>query len=105
MLEWSHRFLPSSSDTSRPLVLSDQQAEFVVSFYEVDAKGVYVYRRAALEAAKDWGKSPLGAVIALAKFARSSGERAAAASLPHYGPRTTVTISSRGHSFTKSSLP
>src|SRR5439155_5781054 len=29
----------------------------------------YVYRRGAIEASKGWGKSPLGAVIALAEFA------------------------------------
>jgi phage terminase large subunit-like protein len=69
VLAWSHEHLPSPSDPSQPLVLSDEQAAFVVHFYEVDAKGVYIYRRAALEAPKGWGKSPLGAVIALAEFA------------------------------------
>ena len=68
VLEWSHEFLPSPSDPSQPLVLSDEQAEFVVSFYELDGNS-YLYRRAALEAPKGWGKSPLGAVIALAEFA------------------------------------
>src|SRR5262249_44733197 len=57
------------SDRTQPLVLSDEQASFVIAFYEVDAAGEYVYRRAALEAAKGWGKSPLGAVLALAEFA------------------------------------
>lgn len=69
VLEWSHRWLPSPADPRLPLVLSDEQARFVIDFYEVDAAGVYVYRRAALEAAKGWGKSPLGAVLALAEFA------------------------------------
>jgi len=69
VLEWSHRFLPSPSDPSQPLVLSDEQARFVIDFYETDEHGVYVYRRGALQAAKGWGKSPLGAIIALAEFA------------------------------------
>ena len=69
VLAWSHRFLPSPSDPSQPLVLSDEQAKFVVSFYELDGEDAYVYRRGALEAAKGWGKSPLGAVLALAEFA------------------------------------
>src|SRR6266545_62470 len=69
VLAWSHRFLPSPSDPSQPLVLSDEQARFVLEFYEVDETGVYVYRRGALEQAKGWGKSPLGAVLALAEFA------------------------------------
>jgi phage terminase large subunit-like protein len=69
VLAWSHRYLPSPSDPSQPLVLSDEQAKFVVDWYEVDTAGVYVYRRGAIEAAKGWGKSPLGAVLALAEFA------------------------------------
>lgn len=69
VLRWSHRFLPSPSDPSQPLVLSDEQAEFVLAWFEVDAAGAYVYRRGALEGAKGWGKSPLGAVLALAEFA------------------------------------
>jgi len=56
VLEWSHRFLPSLSDPSQPLALSDQQAEFVLRLYELDASGTYLYRRGALEAAKGWGQ-------------------------------------------------
>lgn len=69
VLEWSHRYLPSPSDPSQPLVLSDEQARFVIAFYELEEDGTYLYRRAALEAAKGWGKSPLGAIVALAEFA------------------------------------
>jgi hypothetical protein len=69
VLEWSHRFLPSPSDPSQPLVLSDEQAAFVLAWYELDEEGRYLHRRGALEAAKGWGKSPLGAVLALAEFA------------------------------------
>jgi hypothetical protein len=69
VLGWAHRFLPSPADSSQPLVLSDEQARFVIAWYEVDEHGVYVYRRAAIEQAKGWGKSPLGAVLALAEFA------------------------------------
>jgi hypothetical protein len=36
VLAWSHRFLPSPSDPSRPLVLSDEQARFVIRFDELD---------------------------------------------------------------------
>jgi hypothetical protein len=69
VLDWSHRYLPSPADRHRPLVLSDEQARFVIAFYELDARGDYIYRRGAIEAAKGWGKSPLGAVLALAEFA------------------------------------
>ena len=41
----------------------------MIAWYELDDSGAYVYRRAALEAAKGWGKRPLGAVLALAEFA------------------------------------
>jgi hypothetical protein len=68
-LAWSHRYLPSPADPREPLVLSDEQAGFVLRWYEIDGKGMYVYRRGALEAAKGWGKSPLGGIIALAEFA------------------------------------
>lgn len=68
ILDWAYGVLPSPSDRSQPLVLTDEQAEFVVAFYEIDSDGVYTYRRAALQGAKGIGKSPLGAVIALAEF-------------------------------------
>jgi hypothetical protein len=68
VLAWSHRYLPSPSDPSQPLVLSDEQAAFLIAFYELDEHGVYVYRRGALEASKGWGKSPLGAIVCLAEF-------------------------------------
>ena len=42
VLRWSHRYLPSPSDASQPLVLSDEQAAFVLEFYRVDAAGEYV---------------------------------------------------------------
>jgi hypothetical protein len=69
VLAWAHRYLPSPADPLQPLVLSDEQAKFTLVFYAVDDRGLYVYRRAALEQAKGWGKSPLGAVLALAEFA------------------------------------
>ena len=68
ILDWAYSVLPSPSDRSQPLVLTDEQAEFVVAFYAVDPDGVYTYRRAALQGPKGLGKSPLGAVIALAEF-------------------------------------
>jgi hypothetical protein len=40
VLAWSHRYLPSPADPSQPLVLSDEQAKFVVDWYEVDTAGV-----------------------------------------------------------------
>jgi hypothetical protein len=69
VLAWSHRFLPSPSDPSQPLVLSDEQARFLLRWYELDGGDSYLFRRGCLQAAKGWGKSPLGAIVALAEFA------------------------------------
>ena len=68
VLAWSHRYLPSPSNPREALVLSDQQAQFIIEWYRLDEGGEYVYRRGALEQSKGWGKSPLGAIIALAEF-------------------------------------
>jgi phage terminase large subunit-like protein len=68
VLAWAHRYLPSPADRRQPLVLTDEQARFVVAWYELDAQQLYLYRRGAIEMAKGWGKSPLGAVLALAEF-------------------------------------
>src|SRR6266566_8146265 len=45
------------------------QAGVAISFYELDAPGLFVYRRGAIEMPKGCGKSPLGAVLCLAEFA------------------------------------
>lgn len=42
---------------------SGEQALFVLRFYTVDDNGRFIYRRAVLERAKGWGKSPLLAAI------------------------------------------
>ena len=65
VLRWAHRYLPSPSDPSKPLVLTDAQAEFVLDFYEGDEDGTFVYRRAALEGPKGIGK-----VAVWARFSR-----------------------------------
>jgi phage terminase large subunit-like protein len=68
VLDWAYSVLPSPSNAAEPFVFTDEQARFLISFYEVDQDGVYVYRRASLQGPKGLGKSPLGAVIALAEF-------------------------------------
>ncbi len=62
--------LPSPSDHGRELVLTDEQARIVLAFYRLDpVTGDFTHRRARLEMAKGWGKSPLLAAVALAEFA------------------------------------
>ena len=40
----------------------------MVEWYEVDDAGRFLYRRGELQGAKGWGKSPLGAALAVAEF-------------------------------------
>lgn len=69
VLRWIGNYLPSPSDAAQPFVLSDEQARFVLDWYAVDDHGRFTYRRGALQESKGWGKSPLGAGLALAEFA------------------------------------
>ena len=70
VLDWMAEHLPSPSDPSQPLVLTDEQALIVLQFYRLDPlTGDFANRRGRLEMAKGWGKSPLLAAIAIAEFA------------------------------------
>jgi len=48
---------------------TDEQARILLTWYAVDDRGAFLYRRAIIEMAKGWGKSPFAAAIALAEFA------------------------------------
>jgi hypothetical protein len=61
-------YLPSPRDETQPLILTDEQAEFVLAWYAVDRSGKFLYRRSISERAKGWGKSPLHGAIALAEL-------------------------------------
>ncbi|MFI5258310.1 MAG: hypothetical protein ACHQ01_01685 [Candidatus Limnocylindrales bacterium] len=67
--EWMMSVLPSPSDSSKDLVLTSDQLDFLVEFYATDPGGRDIYRRGAIEGAKGTGKSPFGAMICLAEFA------------------------------------
>lgn len=70
--EWCEANLrvPGGDRTGEPLVLTDEQLEFVVRLYRVDARsGRPAVRRAVLRRAKGWGKSPLVGALALAQLA------------------------------------
>ena len=61
MLDWYTQMLarPDVSDYE-PLVLTDEQAKFVLDFYRIHPRtGRFVYRTAILSRAKKWGKSPI----------------------------------------------
>ncbi len=96
VLDWMAEHLPSPSDPSQPLVLTDEQAQIVLDFYRLDpATGDFHYRRARLEMAKGFGKSPLLAAIAIAEFAGpvhpggwdAAGEPVA---VPVYDPKVEI---------------
>lgn len=61
MLEWYTQMLarPDVSDYE-PLVLTNEQAKFILDFYRIHPRtGRFVYRSAILSRAKKWGKSPI----------------------------------------------
>lgn len=60
--------IPSGPHTGKPLILTDEQASFVVRFYRLDDRGRFIYRRAAQRRSKGWGKSPEAAALALGEF-------------------------------------
>lgn len=63
------RQLPSPADPAKPFILIPAQAEFVLDWYTFDPATLeFVYRRGALMMPKGWGKSPLGAALAIAEF-------------------------------------
>ena len=70
VLEWMTRHLPSPADHAAEFVLTDEQARALLDFYRLDpVTGDFIHRRARLEMAKGWGKSPLLAGVAIAEFA------------------------------------
>jgi hypothetical protein len=67
--EWIAEVLPSPGTRGRPFILSAEQARFTALWYSIDERGRFIYRRGLLQEAKGWGKSPLGAALAIAEFA------------------------------------
>ncbi len=67
LLEWYETYLrvPSGPHYGAPLVLTDEQARFIVRWYALDPRGRFVYRRGASRRPKGWGKSPMLAAWAI----------------------------------------
>lgn len=71
LLDWYETYLrvPSGPDYGKPLRLTDEQARFMVRWYQVDARtGKFPYRRGASRRVKGWGKSPLLAAWVIGEF-------------------------------------
>ena len=66
VLEWISAMLAAPDRSSyEPLILTREQAQFVLNLYVIDpASGRRKYRRAVLSRPKGWGKSPLLSALA-----------------------------------------
>ena len=71
LLDWYETYLrvPSGPSYGKPLRLTDEQARFVVRWYQVDRRGRFLFRRGASRRVKGWGKSPLLAAWAIGELA------------------------------------
>lgn len=69
VLDWITDMLAQPDQTSyRPLILTEEQAQFVLNFYRLDPKtGRRVYRRAVWSRPKGHGKSPMMGAIGCAE--------------------------------------
>jgi hypothetical protein len=70
LLDWYETYLrvPSGPDYGSPLRLTNEQATFIVRWYQVDQRGRFLYRRGASRRVKGWGKSPLLAAWAIGEL-------------------------------------
>jgi hypothetical protein len=70
VLDWcsTHLVQPDGDRAGEPFEFTDEQVDFIVRFYEVNADGSWRYRRGQLVRPKGWGKTPLVAALACAEF-------------------------------------
>lgn len=70
VLDWAQDSfrVPDGPFGGEPLMLTDEQATILVRFYQLDDRGQFVFRRAAVRRSKGWGKSPLLGIVALAEL-------------------------------------
>jgi hypothetical protein len=66
---WIGRNLPDLADPTQPFRLVPWQVDLLNKWYAVDDAGRFIYRRGQARAPKGSGKSPLGAVLAVAELA------------------------------------
>jgi hypothetical protein len=71
LLDWYETYLrvPSGALYGQSLRLTDEQARFMVRWYQIDPKsGRFIYRRGASRRCKGWGKSPMLAAWAIGEL-------------------------------------
>lgn len=62
--------VPTGLGAGKPLVLTNEQLQFLIAWYQVDHTGRrFVHRRGMLRMPKGWAKSPIGAIDAFANLA------------------------------------
>lgn len=66
VLRWTAEWLqqPDGASAGEPWMYTDEQARFILRWYEIDAQGWFVARRGVLRRMKGWGKDPLLASVA-----------------------------------------
>jgi hypothetical protein len=70
VLDWIGEWLvvPDGPDAGEPLILTPEQAQFLLDFYAIDHRtGKRSVRRGVLSRPKGWGKSPLLAALCIAE--------------------------------------
>jgi hypothetical protein len=78
VLDWIEEWLvvPDGPLAGEPLILTPEQAQFVIRYYRVDlASGKRSIRRGVLSRPKGWGKSPLLAALCIARRSPRSSRR------------------------------
>jgi phage terminase large subunit-like protein len=83
--------IPTGVNAGKPLVLTNEQVDLIVAWYEVNPRGDWVYRRGAFRLPKKWSKSPIAAAIAYCELVgpcRFShfGEDGQPVGMPHPSP-------------------
>ena len=70
VLDWAQDSfrVPDGPFGGDPLTLTDEQTTILVRFYQLDDRGDFLFRRAAVRRSKGWGKSPLLGIVALAEL-------------------------------------
>lgn len=59
---------PDHNGNPQPFKLTFEQKRFVLWWYAVDNRGVFLYRDGILQRLKGWGKDPLAAVLSAVEF-------------------------------------
>ncbi len=70
VLQWmsTHLLQPDGENAGQPFVPTNEQARFVLHWYEVDDQGRFIHSSGFLRRMKGWGKDPIAAAICLVEF-------------------------------------